>query len=414
MNQVEKYTFWLLYLAVFTLPMYMVVNNILLGAFIFISLLTAMMQWSKRKFPTDVYKAWPVWVFFLLAIMASFHTINGEAFSYLEKYWSLLLLPLVFFLNQEGVMLRRREIFLSLMWGCTATLALCYGNMAWEMVAGAEPLSYIFRWRHIGQQFTDFADTHPTYLGLFIVTSILFLLQDPGFSKRVKFLLFMFLLVGLFQLASRMALLLFGLFLIYYSAKRFMENRWQVLVLLVGMALFSGIFMFYGSRYMEKRLFSSENVLEDKRIERWRISYEIFKEHPWLGVGYADVKQLRKAKYIENNFTVASEAEYNAHNQFLEYLNSNGFLGGVLYMGSLIYLLMASIKRRDTLFTFLFFAFMIANVTESMMVRIKGIEYFAIFATLFLCGAGLKEQESNEHIHNPGLRTIFRSREWNS
>ncbi len=400
MNHLEKYTYMLLYLAVFTLPMYMVLNNILLGAFIFVGLITAIVPWNKRKLRTDVYKAWPVLVFFLLAVIASFHNINSQPFKFLEKYWSLLLLPLVFFSNQEGVMLRRRGIFMSLMWGCTATLALCYGNMVWEMVAGAEPLSYMFRWRHIGQQFTDFADTHPTYLGLFIVTSILFLLQDKGFSKRVKFLLFMFLLVGLFQLSSRMVLLLFGLFLIFFSAKKFMEDRWQVLVLVMGMSLFAGVFMFYGSSYLEKRLFSSDNVLGDKRIERWSISYEIFKEHPWLGVGYANVKPLRKAKYIENNFPIASELEFNAHNQFLEYLNSNGVFGGVLYLGSLIYLLMASIQRRDTLFTFIFFAFIIANLTESMMVRIKGIEYFAIFATLFLCGEGSKEEDSNEHINN--------------
>lgn len=413
MIQLEKCKFWLLYLTVFTLPMYMQLNNVLLGAFIGVGLFTAILKRDKTRSWTEVYKAWPVLVFFLLAIVASFHHFNGQAFGFLEKYWSLFLLPVVFFSDPEGYSQRQRQIFISLIYGCAATLLLCYGNMVWEMVAGAEPFNYMFRWRHIGQQFTEFADTHPAYLGLYIVTSILFLLQDKGFTRIVKLILLLFLLAGLFQLASRMALLLFGLFLVFFSAKKFMEHSWQVLVLLLGMTLFAGIYVFYGSSYMEKRLFSSENVMEDKRFERWRISFEIFKEHPWLGVGYADVKPLRKAKYIANDFQVAAESEYNAHNQFLEYLNSNGLIGGVIYVASFFYLLNASIQRRDNLFTLLFFALLIANLTESMMVRIKGIEYFAIFATLFLCSKGGQHQISNEQFHNIRLRTIFRSKEWN-
>ncbi len=51
-----------------------------------------------------------------------------------------------------------------------------------------------------------------------------------------------------------------------------------------------------------------------------------------------------------------------------------------------MYLLLFSLARRDLVFVFVFASFLIANMTESNMVRIKGIEYFAIFATVFLIG----------------------------
>jgi O-antigen ligase len=210
-----------------------------------------------------------------------------------------------------------------------------------------------------------------------------------------------------------MAILLFVLFLIFFTANKFMEYRWQVTVLMFSTLFCAGLFLFSGNPYMENRLFSKEVVTDSKRIERWNVSYEMFREHPFFGVGYARVKPLRKAKYIEKDFPLAAASDYNAHNQFLEYLNSNGALGGFLYVIALFYLLLSSIHRRETLFTFLFFAFIVANLTESMMVRIKGIEYFAIFATLFLCGTVNGKQQSNEYLYNTRLRAIFRTGKWN-
>ena len=76
--------------------------------------------------------------------------------------------------------------------------------------------------------------------------------------------------------------------------------------------------------------------------------------------------------------------KYNAHNQFMEYLSINGVLGGLIYIFVFLILIFYTIKTKDYLFLFVFFTFFIANITESMMVRIKGIEYFALFASLFL------------------------------
>ena len=54
-------------------------------------------------------------------------------------------------------------------------------------------------------------------------------------------------------------------------------------------------------------------------------------------------------------------------------------------MISMAYLLLASLKYKDLIYIFIFGAFIVSNMTESMLVRIKGIEFFALFTSLFLC-----------------------------
>ena len=120
-------------------------------------------------------------------------------------------------------------------------------------------------------------------------------------------------------------------------------------------------------------------------MERWQVSYEIFKENPFTGVGFKKVRELRREKYLEKNYPLSAESDFNAHNQLLEYLSTNGAIGGFVYVVSMTFLLLMSIVRRDSLFTFIFLIFILANLTESTMVRIKGIEFFAVFTTIFMC-----------------------------
>jgi O-antigen ligase len=184
------------------------------------------------------------------------------------------------------------------------------------------------------------------------------------------------------------------------------------MALLLGILLSTGIFIRYGSSYMVQRMFSKEAFLDTKRIERWQVSFEIFREHPFIGVGFERIKPMREEKYLENNYSTAAASEYNAHNQFLEYLSTSGAIGGFIYAAMILFLLLLSAYRKDTLFGFIFLAFILSNITESMMVRIKGIEYFAIFATLFLCGTVNGKQQSNEYLYNTRLRAIFRTGKW--
>lgn len=376
---------WLLYLVVFTLPMYMRLNNYLLGLFIIVGLLNIFL-FAKNFNRSVLLRGWPILIFFVLAVVGAFYdTTFSNGIKLLEKYWTFLLVPIVILAGKEFYHEKRNGIFLALVWGSVATLVICYGNLIYEMIARNEPITYFFRWRHIGHQFTEIADTHPTYLGLFIATSIIFLFQNKSLNDSIKLPLMVFLLFGLFQLASRMALFLVILFMVALMLKNAKKNWGQLLLLVLGVIAGIVVLNKVGSKYVKDRLFTVETVLNDKRFQRWEASYEIFNENPFWGVGFSKIESIRHEKYVQYGFEVAARKDLNAHNQLLELLSRNGVIGGFVYVCSLGFLLLLSVYRRDYLFTFIFIAFILANFTESTLVRIKGIEFFAVFASLFLC-----------------------------
>jgi len=302
----------------------------------------------------------------------------------LERYWSFLLVPLILSTEEHTDLYKRNQIFKSLALGCVATLLICYGNLIYEMIRGNEPLNYFFRWRHVGPRFTRIADTHPTYLGLFILITIVYLIKYVKEQSYLKYSIVLFLLLGLFQLASRMVLSILLISLAYLLVRNAYKYRAQVGVILLGLIICIFLFKRLASDYVQQRLFSKEAFFEDKRLARWQASYQIFLENPIGGVGLANIEQVRNDKYMELGFEQAAKSDLNAHNQFLEFLSRNGAIGGLVYICSFGFLLVLGIKRKDGLFTFIFFAFILINFTESTMIRIKGIEFFAVFTSLFL------------------------------
>ena len=396
MHLVSTLKFWLLYLSVFTLPMFMHLNNYVLGGFIFLGFLDMAINRPKIKTGTLLTQAWPVLAFFGLALLACLRTPDLEGFRDLERFWSFLLVPLVFLSDPFAFSDRRRNLFLSLTYGCLATLLICYGNVFWQMYSGGQPLYTLFESKYVGFRFTEVADTHPAYLGLFILTAIVFLLRDQGLPKTDKLFHILLLMLGLFQLAGRTTILLFlamFILLLFWGVKQY---KWQIPVLVLGLLLITAAFMNYRSPYMQKRLFSLEAYTNEYRTERWKVSFDIFRENPVFGVGYKQVRVMRKQLYADRGLPFGQDGDYNAHNQFLEYLSTNGALGGFVYVVCMAFLLLSSLYYGDRLYVYIFAAFLIANMTESMLVRIKGIEYFAIFASLFLSTAFLKDREAAE------------------
>ena len=204
----KKLKLWLLYAVVFTLPMYTKLNNYLLGAFLVLGLVEWAIRPKLRQNSGRLVVAWPVLAFFLLALLACVRSFSAESLQYLERYWSLVLLPLVFISDARYFYEKRRAVFLALTYGTLATFLLCYGQVFWAMYRSSEPINHIFWPQYVGFQFAAYADSHPAYLGLFALTSIFFLLDDISLPKIEKLPHILLLILGTFQLAGRTALLL--------------------------------------------------------------------------------------------------------------------------------------------------------------------------------------------------------------
>ncbi|MEZ4778116.1 MAG: O-antigen ligase family protein [Flavobacteriaceae bacterium] len=373
-----------LYVVLFTLPMFIKLNNIFLVVFFALFLMEGdfINKWKNLKKNYVLFI--PLFSIFLLAVFASLNPIEAWNIKYLEKYWVLLLIPITLFSVEETYQAHWRNLFTALLWGCVATLIICYANVFYEMILGNEPLHYFWRWRHLNHEFTEIADTHPAYLGLFIVVSIAFILLESSQKKWIKRGVLIFLILGLIQLASRTALISLIVVLFALLAPKLKSHKKEIII---GVGLFSivGLLFFNSaSSFLKERLISIENFENDQRFSRYKISFEIFKEHPIFGIGFAHKDEARIHKYIESDFMIAALEKYNAHNQILEYLSVNGLIGGVSYVLVFAYLFYLAWQKKQFFFLWVLMLFFIANLTESMLVRIKGIEFFAIIVSLLL------------------------------
>src|SRR5690606_15638686 len=217
-----------------------------------------------------------------------------------EKYWSFLLLPLVFF-SQENFYFKYKElIFKGLLTGCIATLLICYLNVFYEIYTKDQPLYYFFTWGHLNLRFTDVADTHPAYLGLFLVTSTLYLFLESKLHVIYKYIIFLFFSLAMFQLTSRTAM---GLYIIGLVLVLLLKRRGVILFSML--ILIGGMFIFNSNKYLKGRMFSFEHLMSDQRFERLGVSLDIFKENPILGVGFSKIDEERTIKYKKEGYTIA-------------------------------------------------------------------------------------------------------------
>ena len=374
----------LLFLVCFTLPMYTRANNIILGIFILFCLGSAYK--NRNTYNYSSFKQFlPIILFFLLALIASLNNIESNFFKYIERYLSFLLIPIAFWIKGGDRIKLIHYAFWGLIIGCVATLAICYINTFYEIYTYNEPISYFLRWRHLSHRFTNVANTHPAYLGLFVCTSSFYLLFEKiKINNTIKIFILIFFFFGLLQLASRVALFIYFstilIFILSLIKKNFRYGLTGIILILITLS----VYFSKGSNYYKERFFSYNSIAEDSRFDRLKASFDIFIDNPIFGVGFQHIDNIRINKYEEYGDLIAAKKGYNAHNQMLEYLSVNGVIGGVIYIGVFGFLLGKSLKTKNYLFLFIIISFFAANLTESMMVRIKGIEYFSIFISLFL------------------------------
>ena len=163
----------------------------------------------------------------------------------------------------------------------------------------------------------------------------------------------------MFHLLSRNAMFYFLLssiaYLIYF-------RYWKILFSTMFIILILGFFAYnVKHNYLRDRLFNSLNFFEketqfskkDDRFDRLAASYEVFKHSPIIGYGTAAESKYRKQIYLQNNDKVAYENNYNAHNQFFEYLSTYGIIGGLAYLIFFGYMFNLALRKKNVYFLFL-------------------------------------------------------------
>jgi len=144
--------------------------------------------------------------------------------------------------------------------------------------------------------------------------------------------------------------------------------------------------------YLRDRIYNSLNLFEkktqfskkDDRFDRLSASYEIFKNKPIIGYGTAAESKHRRLVFLQNNDKIAYERNFNAHNQFFEYLSTYGVVGGLAYILFFGGLFLQVLKQKKGFFIYVFTGLFFACITESVFERSQGVVYTAASIALLI------------------------------
>lgn len=120
-----------------------------------------------------------------------------------------------------------------------------------------------------------------------------------------------------------------------------------------------------------------------QRFEYWKTGVQIFKEHPWLGVGTGDVQRAFDKKYEENKSLLTQKYRLHTHNQYLTFFIAFGFSGGLLFLFSLAAPLVYAFKKRYMLYVYFMIIASLSFLTEDTLETQAGVTFFAFFNSFF-------------------------------
>lgn len=244
---------------------------------------------------------------------------------------------------------------------------------------------------------------HPTYFSIYVIISII-TLAFIAFEKKKIFItilhsiLILYLILFLFLLASRGALLSFTVvimmtgFYLLFSLRR----RGLGLSLIVTMvSIFAIAFVLsFNVRY---KFYETINdfVVDDANLNStnsvtlhyrsWMCSIELMNHQNMLmGVGIGDDERQLNECYSSHGWNLMSEESFNSHNEYFTILLRLGLIGLAAFVAMLVFTIYHSIGRNDFFMILIIMLFIVCFIGESFLETQKGITAYWLFLSVLI------------------------------
>jgi len=316
----------------------------------------------------------------------------------LEVKLSLLVFPLIFSLSRHDQFNkeRLRKILIAFVAGCiTGSIILLVHT--W-IVNARNGVADAFYYTNLTWYF------HASYLALyttFAIAIILLLLVDSDINRGKVFNFFLITILiylqgFIFLLSSKAGLLslatievLFIILLIYKKFKYTVVSI-SIFTMVLVFAGFAVLFPYAFGRIskadaMISKVNSGQTNPEDgtvARMEIWKVSAEIIREHPLSGVGTGDVKDVLMQAYQDHQLYPILHKKLNSHNQYLQTFIAIGVFGFLALVLLLVLPAVRAIRKGDYIYFIFLLTFGMNMLFESMLETQAGVIYFAFFNVL--------------------------------
>ncbi len=414
-KQIEFLNYFFLLLLFFFIPLYKHVTVWLLLLLAVNVLLVADYNSKLKEFKINKKSAYVLGFTFLyfLYLIGLLNTSNFDyAFFDLEVKFSMLLLPVIFFLIKDAFFTKEllRKYFIAYLWGVFANVIICL-IIAFYKYIFIYHSSSVFFYSSVSFFF------HPSYLSMYLNFGIIILLFS-SFSnikpliqkKNISIALQLVFLIFIFLLSSKagiISLILIYLFYVLYTI--FVRKRYKSGLLILFILFLGVIVLLTTMPFVKERLKVAFDALKNRneaikadgessadRILIWGTSVDVIKQNLLLGVGTGDVKDVLLNEYKEKGINFAYQQKLNAHSQYLQTFITLGISGGIVLLLSLFLPMIYSIKRHYYLYL-MFLLLIVFNISvESMFENQAGVIFYTFFNSfLFLSGRQLVSKNSN-------------------
>jgi len=245
---------------------------------------------------------------------------------------------------------------------------------------------------------TEELNGHPTYIAMFITSSIVMLLNQSHQTKKYfssfKYILILAItLLVLFLLVVKISYLAMILILIVYIIFLLAKNQIRPAIISILFLFITGITL-YNIPGIKQRLITDLNSLQTsnaksadqnrlkERTALWKASLIFIKDHPFYGTSFHGVSS--KNTIFSNAKAIYPQLEYekNCHNNFLEFGVRYGLLGAGLFL--ILNILFFKVGINAASFEIIGISILICSfsLTESFMFREQGISLVAILTAI--------------------------------
>ena len=319
----------------------------------------------------------------------------------LEIKLPLFIIPFVIFSEKKLTHENQNYIFKFFTLGNILALSICFIRASYRFHVTHSPTVLFYN------EFSRFM--HPSYFSLYLGFNTIYLFNKIALTDKnqsnYKTQLFsytaisLFFIFGILALSSKAGIIISGFALIYFSIKELLKKQVFLALLLVSItaiilvliSLFKNDIVAL-SRFEQakhelasnSKSASENNGSSNARLEIWKSGKEVLMKNLAFGVGTGDIKDELIKQYKKDNFTHGVENENNCHNQYLQFFILFGIGGGLIFIVSLLYPTIISIRNHNALYIYFVFLMVTNMLVESMLESKAGVEFYAIFNALLL------------------------------
>jgi O-antigen ligase len=398
-NKVNKISYFHVMLLMVSLPFDRFYSHIILISLIAHTLIHARKAKWKSVFSVKTLVLQSL--FFVTAVATAYTLYMHEAFNEWTLRLPVLVLPVVFAVNDLDLKKYRSNLLLAFALVCTGTVVYLYADALITINYYHLPLKTIFTDAFTNHNFSEPIEMHATFFSLQLIIGFVYLLTlafKPGTSLLKAFYCAccIILLAGLIQLSSKSILavvfIIINLVVPYCLLKGKNRLRYMLTCFIISVLAFTVLLKIssFRVRYMtslkDDLAVAKPGESTEPRLARWHLVAGLIKQKPLIGYGSGAEYPLLHDEFFKVKMYSSFLANLNAHNQYFSFLIKSGTWGLLIYLLTLGYGFKIAFKNKDAVFICFILVIAIVSLSENVLDADKGVMFYSIFyALLLLC-----------------------------